>query len=263
MSQVRADSWKEVADDLVRDSASNNLLNRIIPAGQTRFNTTSSSSGGMPLFPFSIAINSSATSVNRVPFSSSGTFSQFGSSTKNFSGSNLDRRQENGNRNGLGSQRMELGSITSFVNSQSSGLNDQRNSRNLFLGVGAAAAIPTGVSLSELNLPCLFQPNQWPNFPPLSGSFEECCETSVCYTLTTSLRNVRSEIASYTTGWTTWGPCSATCGGGSQARRRFCIGESCDDDEKQEEENQSCNLLFCPTALFSPWSRFGSLVHIW
>ena len=114
LGQVRADNWKEVADNLVRDSASNNLLNRIIPASQTRFNTTSSSSGGMPLFPFSIAINSSATSAHRAPFSSSGTFSQFGSSPENLPGSNLDRRQGNGNRNGLGSRKVGLGSITSF-----------------------------------------------------------------------------------------------------------------------------------------------------
>ena len=104
-------------------------------------------------------------------------------------------------------------------------------------------------------LPCPFQNLNWPNIPQLSGNFKGCCETPLCYLPRISIKNARSEIASYETSWKSWTVCSATCGRGVQTRRRFCIGEGC---QEPQVETRSCILRPCPITLYSPWSEYGA-----
>jgi hypothetical protein len=59
--------------------------------------------------------------------------------------------------------------------------------------------------------------------------------------------------------WTAWGTCSASCGGGSQARTRVCnnensvVGQTCSGNTS---ETQSCNTFPCPS--WSNWTAWGA-----
>ena len=104
--------------------------------------------------------------------------------------------------------------------------------------------------------PCPYQVISWPNFPPLLGRFDGCCEASFCYLPRSVIKTAHSEIASYNTTWSPWGQCSVTCGLGTQIRRKFCIGELCGNVEESEE--RPCIPGPCPIRLYSPWSTYGS-----
>merc|ERR1712055_890498 len=60
--------------------------------------------------------------------------------------------------------------------------------------------------------------------------------------------------------WSAWGSCSATCGGGSQTRTRFCTppqngGQDCQGDST---EQQPCNSQPCPVdGVWSSWSAWS------
>ena len=101
---------------------------------------------------------------------------------------------------------------------------------------------------------CPYQPILWPGFPPLLGSFDGCCETPFCYLPRSLIRNSHSEIATYTTAWSSWSACSVTCGKGFQTRRKSCVGELC---RKEDTDSRPCNPGACPIKLYSPWSEYG------
>ena len=65
-------------------------------------------------------------------------------------------------------------------------------------------------------------------------------------------------VDGYWDSWTRWGPCSQTCGGGTQSRNRFCNkpqhgGEEC---QGQAEESRECNTEGCPVDGY--WGPYGS-----
>ena len=267
LGQVRADNWRQVADRLIGETANNNLLNRIIPQTQNQLNSGNLTQGGISFMPFALSFNSSSGSLLQSPFLSFGTFGEFASSNL-MEANSLDSRQfAVGNRPQNSAGRFNLRNIASSANE--SPANRARppwqNLQSLLSGLNAAAPntreIPTDSGTDERNLdlsrlPCLYQPIQQPNLPPLTGNFEGCCDRPLCFIPRIELRNAKSQIASYTTYWTTWGPCSATCGSGTQIRRRFCVGNYCGENV-EEVETQSCSSTLCPTESYSTWSDYS------
>ena len=98
--------------------------------------------------------------------------------------------------------------------------------------------------------------------PPKYGG-EECDragfkEDQQCAGESTSL--TYCPIDGYWGSWKQWGPCSKTCGGGTQFRNRFCNkpqhgGEDC---QGEEEESRACNTGGCPVdGRWDDWSQWG------
>ena len=263
LGQVRPDNWRQVADRLIGDAVNSNLLNSIIPNAQNQLNSGSPQQGGVSFMPFALSYNASAGSLLRSPFLSFGTFGEFASSSGTRARTSSARQLVPGARRQGNARNLNLRNIGSVVNRGLAANNTftQRNLQSLLPGVNPPPPEADGdydkrdANLLNL-LPCFFQPIQWPNFPPLDGSFEDCCNRPLCFLPRNKLRNAKSEIAAYKTFWTNWGPCSATCGGSTQTRRRFCIGENCSDNA-EEIQTKTCNTPACPTAPFSAWSEFS------
>lgn len=243
LGEVRADNWEKIRNRLINDLSSNNFLNRLMPS--TALSAQGSvNSDGVSILPFTLAINASSGSVSNSPFISYGTFGQFGN--QNRQSGNPDSRSGNI----VLPPSLSLQNFASTLSNPTGNAINDLNSR-----LSGIASLPSQNSPTEgrsaFLLPCPFQPIQWPNFPPLTGSFAGCCEIPKCYIPRIQIRNSYSEIASYTTLWTTWSPCSTTCGGGTQTKRRFCIGEVCGPPEEQK---RPCNVLPCP--VYGPWSEY-------
>ena len=254
LGEVRADNWKEVADKLIRENRNNKFLNKIFPGSQTAFNSASPMSGGISLLPFSMAVNLTTGSLLQGPLTTYGSFGQFGASNSFSTGiNNAGSRQVAGNSNG--NPNLNLRRINSIANQRPASESAWRNLQILLAGRPPPTKDSDGSR--SLGFPCLFQPFNWPNFPPLRGSFEGCCDRPLCYIPSYQFhRQVSSEVASYLTWWTSWTPCSATCGTGKQMRRRLCIGDLCSD--KPKKENKSCGSLpACPISVYTPWSAFS------
>ena len=247
LGEVRADNWEKVRDNLIRGFSGNNMLNRIVMSNT--FSTGGALiSDTLSAIPFTLSLNGSSQSLSNAPFVNYGAFGEF--ANRNQPGNGLDSRSLR--NNGALLQNLRLQNFDSTLNNQS-------NSSNIFNSLNNQLS---GFSSSPSNnderrfgfrLPCPFQPIQWPNFPPLSGSFSGCCDIPKCYIPRIKIRKALSEIASYITMWTTWIPCSTTCGGGRQIRRRFCIGSPCGPPE---EEQRICNSFPCP--VYGPWSEYSS-----
>ncbi|CAK8686571.1 uncharacterized protein LOC143467966 [Clavelina lepadiformis] len=102
---------------------------------------------------------------------------------------------------------------------------------------------------------CPYQPVQYPGLPPLSGSFEGCCEIPFCYTPREQLYTQFSGISTYRSEWSYWTDCSASCGGGTQTKSRSCVGSGCTKTASKEVQTQSCNTGQCPYYLdWTQWS---------
>uniref|UniRef100_H2XKP8 Uncharacterized protein n=1 Tax=Ciona intestinalis TaxID=7719 RepID=H2XKP8_CIOIN len=109
-----------------------------------------------------------------------------------------------------------------------------------------------GVIGSGLPGPCHYQNVVWPGLPPLNGSFEGCCDRERCFTPRFALYTQQfSGVASYLDEWSVWSTCSKTCDGGSQSRKRHCVGKTC---AMGPSETRSCGTQPCPVWL--PWSQF-------
>ncbi|CAK8686584.1 uncharacterized protein LOC143467983 [Clavelina lepadiformis] len=246
LGEVRADNWKEVADNLIESSqaqgANAHILNQVLPS-----NILGTSSTNFSGLPFSIALNISGHSSLQNAFTTFGSFGQFGTfgSNPDISPRSLGvpDTQPTSNSFNLGNTRLALSS--GHQTSQS--LNTLQN---LLSGIGIPPPIPVE---PRFEIPCPYKKVQWFNFPPLKGSFEGCCEKPTCYLPKEAIRDGFSGIASYRTLWSSWSPCSTTCGWGQSNRRRHCVGDKCGPFE---EQTHICNQA--PCAVFSPWGTFSN-----
>ncbi|XP_078494973.1 uncharacterized protein LOC100175335 [Ciona intestinalis] len=100
---------------------------------------------------------------------------------------------------------------------------------------------------------CPYQGFQLNTLPPLSGSFEGCCERPLCYVPRSSVYQQRSGVSSYKGEWNAWTKCSKSCLGGTQRRSRPCIGKDC---VEIADEVRSCNEHQCPSWL--SWGEYNS-----
>ncbi|XP_078494461.1 uncharacterized protein LOC100176068 [Ciona intestinalis] len=93
-------------------------------------------------------------------------------------------------------------------------------------------------------------------FQPMRGSFEGCCDQTLCYTPREDILGQYSGSASYWSLWGQWLSCSRSCGSGVQVKRRVCIGRfeenHCTGDAVMEKP---CSIEACPK--WSRWSSWG------
>ncbi|CAK8686582.1 uncharacterized protein LOC143467902 [Clavelina lepadiformis] len=102
---------------------------------------------------------------------------------------------------------------------------------------------------------CPYKPVKYINLPPLSGSFEGCCEKPLCYIPRPQIYHPFSGVSSYLTYWSAWSQCSVSCGGGKQTRTRTCVGGKCPKGH-QTEQTKYCNENPCP--YYHEWTDFSS-----
>lgn len=106
---------------------------------------------------------------------------------------------------------------------------------------------------------CPYAQTQLFDLPQLTGSTRGCCSSGTkCYfpSGTRMPRNLyMSGLASYLSEWTTWTPCSLSCGpGGHQLRTRVCVGRGpCVPGPLLE--SRMCTLAAC--SVLGPWSDFS------
>lgn len=101
---------------------------------------------------------------------------------------------------------------------------------------------------------CPFRNPMIPRLPQLRGKFDGCCDRPLCYMNRETVAEQTSGAASYYRPWSSWGPCSVTCGEGVQSRRRVCIGVAkCVG--KDTEEKKCSGYYHCPVG---NWMRWGS-----
>ena len=80
--------------------------------------------------------------------------------------------------------------------------------------------------------------------PSIQGDSSSCCEKHACYSIGDSLESQWSS-------WTSWLPCSKSCGGGTRERFRQCKkldgGSEMSDDQCQGRsvDQTECNMQFC------------------
>ncbi|CAK8686581.1 uncharacterized protein LOC143468247 [Clavelina lepadiformis] len=243
LGEVRPNNWRQVADKLIKDNQNSlaGIFDSLLPS-----NIIGGSVGtdGMSALPFTLALNITAQSSIRQPFVNYGSFGEFGIGSPLSSDGTITGRSLN-----LDESPEAPSSSVSIGNFGSVNPNDP-DLHNSLSGFGAP--IPSTIQRRNY-FGCPYQPIHWPNFPSLEGSFQGCCKRPLCYLPKQAIRKTYSGLAKYDTMWSSWGPCSATCGEGKTKRNRHCVGEGCGGG--YEEQIKYCMETPCPT--FTPWSQYG------
>ena len=165
---------------------------------------------------------------------------------------------------------LNLGGQSGSTSGNSANAPDTSDHR--FFGANGLQGLPGfGGSASPLSIfpfptqdPCPFRPQQFyqPGLPVLSGSFAGCCEKPLCYLPKQDLHNAYSGISPYLSEWSSFGDCSASCGGGVRNRTRTCIRSNyC--GALPQDYNCPTNALMIQTQVCNPhvcphWSSWGA-----
>ncbi|XP_078494487.1 uncharacterized protein LOC101243368 isoform X1 [Ciona intestinalis] len=215
LGQVRADNWKQVADTLKAQSAGSRPIFSNFQSLAGIVNGATNSAGTFGVIPFRLNVGSLRGNSSTNPRINFGVI-------------------------GSGLPGYDLSSIASLGNV------------GLLQQLGLLRKDLFERNLKVPNLPCHYQNIVWPSLPPLNGSFEGCCDRERCFTPRFALYTQQySGVASYLVEWSVWSTCSKTCDGGSQTRKRHCVGKNC---ALEPSENRSCGTQPCPVWL--PWSQF-------
>lgn len=112
---------------------------------------------------------------------------------------------------------------------------------------------------SRINLnpmPCPYKRFRIPNFPPLEGKMDGCCDRNLCYLNKAFIYEQYSGAAPYFGSWSTWTACPPGCGDFRQKRIRVCIGPNKKACFGLLEETRKCvGLPYC-VERYSNWSRW-------
>ena len=152
---------------------------------------------------------------------------------------------------------LDSSSLTNFLSLLSYGGNEDFSQLVVNSGIIGNGLFPLQTDFNPIiNTPCPYQHQQltYPGLPLLSGSFEGCCEKSLCFTPRADLRTAHSGVSSYLYHWSSWGECSGPCGGGLKNRTRMCVGNHCDASTILLQ-TQTCNEHQCP--YFSHWGAWS------